>query len=494
MNESGRQGTRPDGSLSPPDSLPSGTGSNRNHTGRLVILLCFFCLLGGSAAVLYLLPETQNDTHPAPVQPAPSAVPKPVEQVEPAASEPGRAEAEASLDLLLQLKIRAEAEGISTWGEESYRRVLTMIEQGDVSFRDSLYDDAANSYRSASSELENLLGSKQEHFEMLLGDAKVALDQGQVQQAVLLYKLALAINPTHEQALQYREKARTRETVLNLYYQAQELEKGGNLRGAAGKLEELLELDSSYQPGLSALARIDRILDNQQLNLELGAFYDHLESGALAEARKTLESLNRLKPQHPQVKQATLVLVEKEEAAMVTIMRNQVEKQVRAEKWQDALTTYQAILALAPEALFAVNGREEVAKRLALDRGMTDILNQPQRLQDKLQHQAAEELLRYASLISDPGVRLQSQVEELRLLVTEAGKDISVTIESDNLTDIAIYHVGQMGRFFSRDISLKPGTYTVVGSRVGYRDTRKTIEIDSKTDRKRFIILCNEPI
>lgn len=500
MNDPGRQGARPEGALSPPDSRPSGSGRGRNHTGGLVILLCFFCLLGTSAAVLYLLPETQNDTHPAPVQPTPSAAPKPVEQVkpavssQPAASELGRAEAEASLDLLLQLKIRAEAEGISRWGEESYHHILSVIEQGDVSFGDNLFSDAADSYRSAGLELEKLLGSKQERFERLLDDAKVALDQGQVQQAALLFDRALAINPAHEQALQYRQRALTRETVLNLYGQAQELEQIGNLREAAGKLEELLELDNSYQPGLSALTRIDEILKNQQLSLELGAFYDQLESGALGEARKTLESLNRLKPEHPQVKQATLVLVEEEEGVMVMAMRTQAQRQVKAEKWQDALTTYQAILARAPEALFALNGREEAAKRLELDRGMVDILSQPQRLQDTAQRQAAEELLRYASLVSDRGIRLQSQIAELRLLVGEAGKDISVTIESDNQTDITIYHVGQMGHFFSRDITLKPGTYTVVGSRMGYRDTRKTIEIDSKTDRKRFIILCNEPI
>ena len=485
-----------DAGLSPPDSLPAVTGTGAKRTSNLIILVCFFFLLGGSGAVLYLLPGAQNDRNQssASVDPEPDADLETAAAVPPAFPEAERGEAEKILESLLHLKIQAEAEGVSRWGEEHYQRILAIGRQGDAFLADSKFSDAANSYRRAVSELGGLLSSKQDLFQALLTGAQQALAQKQTQEAILLYGRALAINPTDGQALAGREKALAREKVLELCHQAEKFEASGNQRAAVVKLEDLLKLDRTYEPGLSALRRLKQIVENQEFSQELSSFYNHLESGALTEARTAFESLKRLKPQHPQVNQAGLVLAENEEAAIVTAMRNQAESYVKAERWQDALVVYRKIIALAPEALFAVNGNKEAGKRLELDKSMTDILGQPERLQDKLQRETAADLLRYAGFIVPGGPRLQSQIRELQLLLYEANSELTITIESDNMTDITMYHVGRLGRFFSREIILTPGSYTVVGSRVGYHDIRKTIKISSKITAKPFIIKCNEPI
>jgi hypothetical protein len=57
-------------------------------------------------------------------------------------------------------------------------------------------------------------------------------------------------------------------------------------------------------------------------------------------------------------------------------------------------------------------------------------------------------------------------------------------------TDIAIYKVGKLGLFKSRQLSLRPGTYTVVGTRNGYQDVRRKIIIKPKQDGMRVTIKC----
>jgi hypothetical protein len=54
--------------------------------------------------------------------------------------------------------------------------------------------------------------------------------------------------------------------------------------------------------------------------------------------------------------------------------------------------------------------------------------------------------------------------------------------------------VGKLGRFESRQLSLRPGTYTVVGTRDGYQDVRKKIIIKPGQSSLRVTIRCEVKI
>jgi hypothetical protein len=65
-----------------------------------------------------------------------------------------------------------------------------------------------------------------------------------------------------------------------------------------------------------------------------------------------------------------------------------------------------------------------------------------------------------------------------------------LTIESDNYTEVAVYKVGKFGRFTVHELFLRPGTYTVVGSRKGYQDVRKTLRVESGQKPQRISVIC----
>ena len=52
-----------------------------------------------------------------------------------------------------------------------------------------------------------------------------------------------------------------------------------------------------------------------------------------------------------------------------------------------------------------------------------------------------------------------------------------VSLVSDSVTQVAILGLSNFGSFGRREIELKPGTYTVIGSRIGYRDVRRQITV-----------------
>ena len=96
--------------------------------------------------------------------------------------------------------------------------------------------------------------------------------------------------------------------------------------------------------------------------------------------------------------------------------------------------------------------------------------------------------------IEDPGPRLQTQINELSKLIRTASKPVEVILRSDNETSVVIYRVGRFGQFLEKKVSLLPGSYTVVGSRPGFRDVRKTLKVQTDDNPITIDIRCEEPI
>ncbi len=69
-----------------------------------------------------------------------------------------------------------------------------------------------------------------------------------------------------------------------------------------------------------------------------------------------------------------------------------------------------------------------------------------------------------------------------------------MVVQSDNATEVVIYRVGRLGRFNRRELQLRPGRYTAIGSRPGYRDVRKVFEIPAGTEQATLRIRCEEII
>jgi hypothetical protein len=96
--------------------------------------------------------------------------------------------------------------------------------------------------------------------------------------------------------------------------------------------------------------------------------------------------------------------------------------------------------------------------------------------------------------IEPKGPQLKERFERLVQIVRAAQTPVKIIVESDTFTDVAVYKVGKMGRFESRELSLRPGTYTIVGTRDGYQDVRKKITIKPGQSELRVTIRCEVKI
>jgi hypothetical protein len=71
---------------------------------------------------------------------------------------------------------------------------------------------------------------------------------------------------------------------------------------------------------------------------------------------------------------------------------------------------------------------------------------------------------------------------------------LTVELTSDELTEVTVYRVGQLGTFASKAVQVRPGTYTAVGSRNGYRDVRATFTVLPGQALPPIRVVCTEPI
>jgi hypothetical protein len=89
---------------------------------------------------------------------------------------------------------------------------------------------------------------------------------------------------------------------------------------------------------------------------------------------------------------------------------------------------------------------------------------------------------------------LQSQITKLSEWLSRADAPVPVALQSDNQTQVTIHRIGPLGAFEQRSLELAPGTYTVVGTRPGYRDVRRKIDVMPGEQLGPIMIRCEDKI
>ena len=484
----------------PPDDNPA--GSSKPATAPLTAFGVMIVLLVAAGAVLFVLPRfidnnVERSTEPAPLKRT-AVVEAPLPPAHDAENSTHPEEnpqgAARQLEVFLALKSQAERENVSAWAESTYQEILALEQKGDRYFTAKEYLKAEEIYSRAAGDLQNLLGTRQQVLHELLDQGYRLLSEERGREALDSFTRALAMAPDNEEARTGARRAENRDTVVALYRSARALEQSGALSAAENALAELEQLDSTYPPAQALSDRVRERLEKLQFEQQMSLFFIDLQKQNLGQAREALGRLKETAAGDPQVIRAEEMLVAKEETARLDTLRKRGETLSAAEAWEEALAMYRQALTISPDALFAVNGVELARKRVDLDQALENSLNQPHRLQEDAQLEAAKQLLDYARQFSPGGARLSGQINRLERLVTHASTPVPVTLNSDNKTSIAIYHVGKMGTFFSTQITLKPGRYTAVGSRNGFHDVRETFVVDPGKRDNQLFIACREPI
>ncbi|HXV77158.1 MAG TPA: tetratricopeptide repeat protein, partial [Candidatus Polarisedimenticolaceae bacterium] len=453
-----------------------------------------------AAFVLVLLPRWLPDRDAARPEPAaPRPLARPAEPTERQGRETverlrARQQAERERQTVRELSDALDAKAVGRWGGVALADAARRIDTADARLRDGDYLDAATGYREATARLRELDARSTDVLRRALEDGERALAAGDAAGATAAFDLALAIAPEDGTAGQGSRRAGVLDRLTELLDEGYDAERAGELEVAERRYREALELDSLSRPAGEALARIESRLRDDRFAGFMSDGLAALERGDYERAGQAFERARAVRPDASEVADGITRLESARKLDAIDAHRARAERHETGEAWDEARAEFDRVLELDPTIVFAQQGAVRTRARAEQAARIEFHLAHPDRLSDDDVLSDARLLLSEAVEVTPAGPRHRQRVERLRELIERAATPVRVRLRSDNLTEVVVYHVGPRGSFDERELELRPGRYTVVGSRRGYRDVRHELIVPAGREPDPLWVRCEEPI
>jgi tetratricopeptide (TPR) repeat protein len=280
------------------------------------------------------------------------------------------------------------------------------------------------------------------------------------------------------------------EVVKRLLASADRWSAADSLSAAQSDYQEALRLDPHSREARAGLQRVKTRMAGEEFRRWMAEGLSALNAGDAAAAQARFRKAQALRPESSDVREALAQAEARLRSSRIEALRQKAVACEQREDWDGALAAYEEALVLEPNLQFALQGKEHGAALAALERRTRFFLDQPEVLGSDTQLEKALRLLQELQAAPPAGPRFAAEAEKLKTLVQTAKTPVRVTIESDHLTEVSVHRVGKLGRFGALDLSLRPGTYIMVGSRDGYRDERREVVVKPGPEAIRVTLVC----
>ncbi|NQX89457.1 MAG: hypothetical protein HRT77_12410 [Halioglobus sp.] len=405
-----------------------------------------------------------------------------------------RRTAQETAAALLDLQYSLEAQGVELWGTDTFTHAQSLAAAGDALYRERDYKAADEHYRQSLAALETLEQSVPDVLEGLVQQARNAIENGRTTAAQSALAVAAMLSPDSSDIATLQARAARLPTLLPLLEHAAAAEAAGDLSSAQQSLAQATALDPEHLRARRELARVALAVRERDFTAAMSEGYAALDEGRFDSARKSFRRAASLQEGSTEAASALQDVAAAETADRLGSLEQQGRAQERREQWQQAVATYARARKLDSSVLFASDGLQRSRPRAQLDRQLQQLLDEPQRLSDITVANSAQELLAQAARVRPKGPRLQEQVAQLATLLQQYNSPVTVSLRSDSQTEVTVYTVARLGRFAQRELTLRPGTYTAVGTRDGYRDVRHQFTLVHDSAPAPVTIICTEPI
>ena len=405
-----------------------------------------------------------------------------------------RAATETILGELLSKMETLEQRAVQRWGGLRFKRAQAAYAEGDQAYLARDYATAGEKYKEAIEITAPLLDEVDRIFARTMTDAQTALDRADTVEALRQFDLAVAISPSHAVALAGLHRARNLDTVLSLIDRGLALEENLELDAAQQNFARAVEIDPAWEPAQVGLQRVLAAINQMDFDQRMTEGLEALTLGEFLSARAAFRMAQSLKPESPEPADGLQQVDQGVRLNQIGALQRKARSLEQGERWDDVVDTYESILDLDGDLVFAQEGLRQAQQMAALHDRLDSYIANPDTLSAPATMRAATQLVVDITRMPTLGSRLTDQRNELGRLLKRAATPLTVQLVSDSLTNVSIYKVGRLGSFDRREVNLLPGTYVAVGSRSGYRDVRLEFRVAPEIDMQPIIVRCEEQI
>lgn len=404
-----------------------------------------------------------------------------------------RAEAQDLLAELLEIQELLAERGAEEWAQDEMAAIAASALAGDEQYREREFDSAIASYETALGNAQALEASLPERFEGLVARATAAVEALEVEDAETFLAAAAQLEPAAEATDILRARVAALPEVVDALTLATEAEAALDFDEAVVNAERATRSDPQHRFAGDELARLQIALTEQRFNAAMSEGYAALDESAFDTAQNRFERASKLKAGSSEAAAALQELATARTVAKLNQLQKRGDTLIAAEDWGKAIPAYEEALSIDGSLRFAREGLALARPRAALDTALEKIIENPGRLVDDAILREAQATFAEAKQQTRAGPKLERQLNAVATILDVASTPIDLRLRSDGLTEVTVYKVARLGLFEETTLSLRPGEYTAVGTRRGYRDVRVQFNVTPDL-REPVYIACSDAI
>ena len=387
-----------------------------------------------------------------------------------------------------------DAHAAASWATDVFAAARVEGGQAAQSFAVGDFPAAQQAWESAGAKLAGLEKQRPGALKKALDRGKRALAQGKTTEARAAFESALAIEPGHATARAGIERAARLDQAFVLVDAAVEQERAGRLAEAEQGFRKALVLDAAAPGAADGLARLAARKSDDAFAAVMSRGLADLAAGRTGPARAAFQQALALRPDSREARDALASLDQGQRVSALQLLEARAASAESDERWDEALVAWREAAGLEPGLASAREGIARSTARAELQQRIDALMQHQERLWDPAGRGEARAVLAMAAEAGNPRQHLAASARDLERLAAAAEKPVRLRLESDGLTSIAIYRIGQYGTFSQREVELLPGRYTVVGTRTGFRDVRREVVLMPDSAPSAVVVKCEETI
>ncbi|MCE2436801.1 MAG: hypothetical protein J4F97_02140 [Pseudomonadales bacterium] len=375
---------------------------------------------------------------------------------------------------------------------ERLQGILATASDGDVLFAERDFEEALTNYKQATASLRSFLADADQTVESQLLLADRHLNARNEESARNAIDTIEAIRPGLTASEEYMKRLAALPELRRLIREAGRAELREDYGLALSYLVDARSLDPATNGISERITQMWEKIEDRRIRERLSVAYTHLRNRRFDEAERAFETFLQAFPDNKSALSGLQETRQNRTAEELQRLRDEAEAAERSDQPVNALVHYRKALQIDATLQFAKHGLERlstVGDAIAIaDR----ILEDPHVLSSESELEAARNALTELEVHSKFSAGSRSRAESLGKLIIYHMREFPLVLISDNSTEVILPSVQALGSFARFEATLRPGRYTVIGSRDGYHDVRKEIIVGPNMPP--VVIQCDKPI
>ena len=383
---------------------------------------------------------------------------------------------------------------LEAWNKDGLLEINELKKRAIADFSATDYVPALKNLKDAVEKSKKIIADRNKIFDEALSQALSFLQSDDFDQAKLHITKALTVNPTAQDALDAQAKIDVLPQVLDLLAEARIAQSENNMQKEYDILQAALQIALDRTDISNRLKILSESLKDVAFQNHIAKCLALIERRRASGARKHFSAAKNIYPDRQELSVLSAELLELEKELRIEQALRNAEKAKKLDDWNKALEYFMQAGKDAPNNKEVLQGQQFAQGIISLKQTVAQHLANPYRLSNTTVRNSAKAAISQSIPVLSQSPSLTNQVRELADMLEKLNKEISVTVTSDNQTNVLVRGVGKVGIISEKVIHLKPGAYVFEGLRKGYKAKLIKVEIPFGKSNFHIEVICDETI